>query len=121
MNDFANRRILVVEDEIMIAMMIEGMLTDLGCEIVGPASKLEAAIALATEEALDAALLDVTIRGGQVFPVAEILRRRSIPFILASGYGDWALPEAFQGSPRLQKPFTAAALEEALGAICPPR
>ena len=118
MNDLANRRILVVEDETIIAAFIEDILISLGCEIVGPASKLETAIRLAREEPCDAAFLDVTIRGGQVFPVAEILRERGIPFVLASGYGEWALPDAFRGNPRLQKPFTSAQLEEALGAIC---
>ncbi len=115
------RRILVVEDETMIAVLIEDMLEMLGCEIVGPASKLDAAIQLARDELIDAAILDVTIRGGQVFPVAEILRERGIPFVLASGYGQWALPEAFRGNPRLQKPFTVGEFEGALNAVCAPR
>lgn len=112
------RRILVVEDEILIAMMIEDALADLGCEIVGPASSLEAAILLARDEEIDAAFLDVTIRGGQVFPVAEILVQRGIPFVFSSGYGDWALPEAFQGHRRLTKPFTAGELEAMARILC---
>ena len=121
MNDIAKRRILVVEDETMIALLIEDMLETLGCVVVGPTGRLEEAIRLAREEAFDAAILDVTIRGGQSFPVAEILRERDIPFVLASGYGEWALPEAFRGNTRLQKPFTDAEFEGALNAVCAPR
>lgn len=99
------RRILVVEDETLIAMTFESVLRKLGCEIVGPVGKLETAMQMAREETLDAAILDVNIRGGRVFPVAEVLQARNVPFVLASGYGDWALPEAFRDLPRLTKPF----------------
>ena len=111
-NDLTGRRILVVEDDILIAMLIEEILQDLGCVIVGPVATLDAALRLAGDEALDAAVLDVTIRGGQIYPAAERLLARGIPFILASGYGDWALPEAFRDMPRLTKPFTARDIEE---------
>jgi hypothetical protein len=57
-------------------------------------------------------ILEVTIRGGEVYPIAELLLKRGIPFVFASGYGDWALPEALRDKPRLTKPFTGAALEE---------
>ena len=87
-NGPAGLRILVVEDEMLIAVLIEEMLQGLGCQVVGPVSRLDAALRLAHEEPLDAAILDVRIRGGQVFPVAEELPARNIPFVLASGYGD---------------------------------
>lgn len=112
------RRILVVEDEMLISMIIEEALTNLGCEIVGPASSLETALRLARDEVIDAAFLDVTIRGGQVFPVAEILMQRGIPFVFSSGYGDWALPEALQGHRRLTKPFTVGELEAMARTLC---
>ncbi|MGI4946928.1 MAG: response regulator [Janthinobacterium lividum] len=96
----------------LIAIHIEEALRDLGCVVVGPVGKLDAAVRIADCEVLDAAILDVNIRGGHVFPVAERLRARGIPFALASGYGDWALPEAFRNQPRLTKPFT----EQELGA-----
>ena len=99
-------RVLVVEDDMLIAACIEEALHGVGCVVVGPVSKLEAALELANEETLDAAILDINIRGGHVYPVAERLRARGIPFALASGYGDWALPEAFRNQPRLTKPFT---------------
>ena len=107
----ASRRILVVEDDMMIAVLIEEVLQELGCVVVGPVGKLDAALHLAGSETLDAAVLDVNIRGSEVFPVAERLRIRGIPFVLASGYGDWALPDAFRRQPRLTKPFTYEELE----------
>ena len=84
----AGLRILVVEDEMLIAILIEVILQELGCHVVGPVSRLDAAMRLAHEEPLDAAILDVRIRGGQVYSVAEELLARNIPFVLASGYGD---------------------------------
>lgn len=107
----AGFRVLVVEDDMLIAIHIEEVLQDLGCVVVGPVGKLDAAMRMADGEALDAAILDVNVRGGHVYPVAERLRARGIPFALASGYGDWALPEAFRNQARLTKPFTAQELE----------
>ncbi len=114
----AGRRILVVEDEILIAMEIEGALKRLGCVIIGPVGKLESALQIARDETIDAAILDVNIRGGRTYPVAKVLLARDIPFILASGYGDWALPEALQGQPRLTKPFRSDDVVKAVRAIC---
>lgn len=108
----AGFRVLVVEDEMLIGLMIEDTLQELGCVVVGPVGKLDAALRLATGEVLDVAILDVNIRGGHVYPVAEQLRARGVPFVLASGYEDWALDEAFRNQPRLNKPFSAKDLEE---------
>ena len=116
----ALKRILIVEDETLVAMNIEDVLTEEGCEVVGPASRLDVAIRLAREERIDAAVLDVTIRGGQVFPVAEILMDRGIPFVLASGYGDWALPERLKGQSRLTKPFSSEELLRSMRALFRP-
>jgi DNA-binding response OmpR family regulator len=116
--DLAGQRILVVEDDMLIAAFIEEVLHGLGCVVVGPASKLDCALQLANDETFDAAILDVTIRGGQVFPVAERLRSRRIPFVLATGYGDWALPASFQGQIRLTKPFTIQELETEMQTLC---
>jgi DNA-binding response OmpR family regulator len=110
--DVAGCRVLVVEDETLIAILIEDILSAMDCEIVGPISKLEIAIQTAKEGNFDIAVLDVTIRGGKVYPVAEDLLARGVPFILASGYGDWALPTLLRDQPRLTKPFTAAELED---------
>jgi DNA-binding response OmpR family regulator len=110
----AGYRILVVEDEAVIALLIEQNLLDLGCQVVGPVGSLAAALTLARDEDIDGAILDVTIRGGKVYPVAEILRSRGIPLVLASGYADWALPADFQQMERLVKPFTSAEMEQRL-------
>jgi CheY-like chemotaxis protein len=117
-DSLAGCRILVVEDEILIAVMIEETLRSLGCIVVGPVAKLEAALRLACNEALDGAILDVTIRGGQVYPVTEHLLARGIPFVLASGYGDWALPDTLQDQARLTKPFTTHELENHIRLLC---
>jgi DNA-binding response OmpR family regulator len=114
----AGCRVLVVEDETIIAMDIEASLQALGCEVVGPTGKLETALQLANDQELDAAILDVTIRGGKIFPVAEQLVARDIPFVLASGYGDWTLPEHLRDQPRLIKPFTSAELDERVHFLC---
>jgi CheY-like chemotaxis protein len=116
----AGRRILVVEDEMMIAMLVEDMLAELGCAVVGPAHALDVALDLAlTELGLDAALLDVNLGGEPVFAVADALRKRGVPAIFSTGYGDAALREVDRGAPVLQKPFRAhdlaKALSEALG------
>jgi CheY-like chemotaxis protein len=112
--DVEGCRVLVVEDETILAVTIEETLLDLGCIVVGPVGKLEAALQVAAVERLDAAILDISIRGGLVFPVAETLRARGIPFVFASGYGDWALPDPFATQPRLTKPFTLRELEAAV-------
>lgn len=111
-------RVLVVEDEALIAIMIADQLTQLGYEIVGPVSKLDAAMTFAREARFDAAILDVTIRGGKTFPVAELLSAKSIPFAISSGYGDWALPDSLKVQPRLTKPFSESELEAMITSLC---
>jgi DNA-binding response OmpR family regulator len=111
------RRILVVEDETLLAVTIEEILQDLGCVVVGPVGRLDAALRSATDESLDAAVLDISIRGGMVYPVAEKLLSRGIPFIFVSGYGEWVLPETFADRPRVAKPFTVRELETAIGRL----
>jgi DNA-binding response OmpR family regulator len=117
-DNLAGCRILVVEDETLIAILIEEALQELGCVVVGPVARLDAALRLASSEALDAAVLDVTVRGGHIQPVAEQLLARAIPFILASGYGDWSLPENLRDQPRLTKPFAQRQLEEQIRKLC---
>lgn len=111
-------RVLLVEDEALIAMDIEAALEALGCVVVGPTGRLDIALKQASDEALDAAILDVTIRGGQTFTVAERLLARGIPFVMASGHGDWTFPDHLRDQPRLAKPFTPAQLEEQVRKLC---
>ena len=110
----AGRRILVVEDSPLIAAVLEDMLKDMGCTVVGPTGNMAFAVDLAKAEALDAAIIDLNIRGGKVYPVAEVLRGRDVPFLLASGYADWTLREDFKDRPRLTKPYTADTVEQKL-------
>jgi DNA-binding NtrC family response regulator len=107
----ADLRILVVEDEVFIAWEIEQRLQRLGCEIVGPVGHLKQALELARTTALDGALLDVNIKGGVVYPVAEELLARNVPVLLSTGYGPNTFPPAFRDLPYLRKPFGAGQLE----------
>jgi len=113
--DLKGRRVLLVEDEAMIAMLLEDMLGDLGCEVVGPAYALATALELAAgAPAIDVALLDVNIGGRPVFEVADALRARSVPVIFSTGYGAGGLRDIDQGAPVLGKPFRSSDLADAL-------
>jgi CheY-like chemotaxis protein len=110
-------RILVVEDEMLVAMNIEDMLLELGHEVAGLASRLGPALALAREGRFDAAMLDVNLAGEPSFPVADILIERGIPFLFATGYSRQGIDESYRDHAMLQKPFRAAELGAALAAI----
>jgi CheY-like chemotaxis protein len=110
-------RILVVEDEMLVAMNIEDMLLELGHEVAGLASRLGPALALARESRFDAAMLDVNLAGEPSFPVADLLAERGIPFLFATGYGRQGIEERFHACPILQKPFRAAELGAALAGL----
>lgn len=112
--EFAGRRVLVVEDESLVAMLLETILEDMGCETVGPAATIDEGLRLAADERIDAALLDVNVSGRQVFPVAEALKERGVPFVFSTGYGEGGLPDEWRGHATLQKPFTEAAVRAAL-------
>lgn len=101
----AQPRILVVEDETILAMMVEDALLDEGYSVVGPFARVAPALLAAELEALDAALLDVNVAGEMVFPVAEMLARRGIPFLLMTGYDNRILGKAHQDWPVLMKPY----------------
>lgn len=115
--DLAGLRVLVVEDEMMVSMLIEDMLTDLGCIVVGPAARLDEAITLAENEQIDCAVLDVNLGGQPIFPLADILRAKGAPFAFATGYGDAGLRDVDRGSPVLQKPFRESDLARILGEL----
>ena len=107
-------RLLVVEDETLVAMLLEDMLSDLGCEIVGPVGTVTAALELAEREQLDGAILDVNLAGSPIYPVADVLRHRGVPFLFTTGYGAGGVEEKYAGAHTLQKPFQHAALERAV-------
>lgn len=111
-------RVLVVEDEFAVLLLIEDMLSELGCEIVGTATRLSDALALAGRAECDAAILDVNINGENVGPVAETLAARGIPMVFSTGYGPSGIESRWRERPALQKPYRieefAAALRQAL-------
>lgn len=113
----ASRRILVVEDSPVIGIVLQDMLQDFGCVVVGPAGNMAVALELSAGKELDAAILDINIRGGKIYPVATTLAERGIPFLLASGYADWTLPPEFEDRPRLVKPFSPEEVEGKLAAL----
>lgn len=101
----AGTRVLVVEDEMLVAMLLEEALEELGCKVIGPVSRVEAAQTTIDAERFDCALLDINLRGKPVYPVAELLAKRSVPFGFVTGYGDRGVAAPFEGRPVLQKPF----------------
>jgi CheY-like chemotaxis protein len=110
-------RVLVVEDEMMVSMLIEDMLSDLGCIVVGPAARLDEAVELVNAGGIDCAVLDVNLGGQPIFPLADLLREKGWPFAFATGYGDAGLREVDRGSPVLQKPFREGDLARVLGEL----
>ena len=110
-------KVLVVEDEMMVSMLIEDMLGDLGCTVVGPASRIEEAFELAKSAEIDCAVLDVNLGGQPIFPLADVLREKGAPFAFATGYGDAGLREVDRGTPVLQKPFRESDLARILGEL----
>jgi len=110
-------RIFVVEDEGLIALMIEDMLEDLGCEVAGSVSSVSQALGwLAEGGEFDGALLDVNLGGEHVFPIAEALAARGSPFAFTTGYGEIPDPR-FAAAPILGKPIRREALEDVLRAF----
>lgn len=110
----AGKRILVVEDELMIRMLLEGMLTDLGHTVVAEAGAIGEALSLAKQAEFDVAVLDVNLNNQPITPVVEVLVQRGVPFVFASGYGQRGVPEAYRQNPVLQKPFQLEALAQAI-------
>ena len=109
-----SRRVLVVEDEMLIGMLLEDMLVDLGHVVVGIVPRVEEALDAIEREEFDVAILDVHLNGQSVFPVAEALAGRGTPFVFATGYGERGLPEQYRDRPILQKPFARDDLERVL-------
>jgi two-component SAPR family response regulator len=107
-------RILVVEDEFLVAMELEAMVQELGGGVIGPLGRLEEAVAIARQETLDAAVLDVNVGGRLVTRVADALAARAIPFVFCTGYDAASLPGRHAGAPILMKPCQAHELKNAL-------
>ncbi len=111
--------VLVVEDEMLIAMLLEDMLTDMGHVVVGPANDVEAALAHLKEGGIDAAILDVNLGKTPSWPVAAALQEQGVPFAIATGYGEAGVDARYADTQTLQKPFKLDALAELLKSIGP--
>jgi DNA-binding NtrC family response regulator len=112
--DLRGKRVLVIEDSPVVAEFAAEALETLGCEVVGPARNMAVARELSDSGRADVALVDVRIRGEKSFAVCEILNRRGVPFVLTSGYADWAVPQEWAGRPQLPKPYKLQDLQAAL-------
>ena len=117
----SGRRVLVVEDETMVAWLLEDMLADLGCAVVGPAARVNQALAMLDAEAIDAAVLDVNLKGQKSYPVADALAARGVPFVFSTGYNKHSLPKRYQSFPMLQKPFDRLKLGDTLAKLLTPK
>ncbi|HEX4181575.1 MAG TPA: response regulator [Caulobacteraceae bacterium] len=119
--DLANRRVLVVEDEALVSMLLEDMLDDLGCQVIGQLTRVDEALAFVAEhgQEIDVAILDVNLGGERSLKVAAMLRAAGTPFVLSTGYDDFSGEDEWRGGAILHKPFLASQLEavlrEALG------
>jgi CheY-like chemotaxis protein len=112
------KRVLLAEDFFSLAEMVRQMLENLGCVVVGPVPSVQKALPLVQTEQLDAALLDVSLKDGKVFPLADELHTRGIPYIFATAYDDeWAIPPAYRSAPRVVKPFSEDELGTTLCAL----
>lgn len=110
-------KVFVVEDEAIIAMMLEDMLMDLGCSVIGPCTGLKQAHEmLAGTDTPGAAILDVNVGGEQVYPVATALAERGVPLVFATGYGSVGLAESWRNRVTVQKPYTQDDIVRALNA-----
>lgn len=117
MSGLAGLRILVVEDQFLIADDMRRAVAELGGEVVGPCPTVEAAQAVLAERPVDFAILDLNLQGDEVFPVAGELKRRAIPFAFATGYEAWVVPPEFQDRPLLHKPVASKELEKTLAEL----
>lgn len=111
-----DHRILVVEDEYLLAMALQGELQELGAVVLGPVGNLDDALALIrSEPSINGAVLDINLSGRKAFPAADLLMERGIPFVFTTGYDDSVIPAHFGNAPKLQKPFDISKIVQALG------
>jgi CheY-like chemotaxis protein len=117
MSALAGCRVLIVEDEAIVAMLIEDIIEEIGCSIVGPAAHVTQALAVLAADEIDGAVLDVNLAGEWSYPIADALAARGVPYVFVTGYGQAGLDAAYRDHPVVQKPFTRATLERALESV----
>jgi CheY-like chemotaxis protein len=118
---FSGRRVLLVEDEMIVAWLLEDMLADLGCAVVGPAANVNQALAMIDAEAIDVAVLDVNLNGKMSYPIADALAARGVPFVFSTGYDKDSLLDGYRTFPVLQKPFHRSELVDTLAELLTPK
>jgi CheY-like chemotaxis protein len=114
---FSGRRVLLVEDEPIVAWLLKDMLVDLGCSVVGPAADVNQALAMIEAESIDVAVLDVNLRGQMSYPIADVLVARGVPFVFSTGYDKDRLLDGYRTIPTLQKPFHRSDLGDTLAKL----
>jgi CheY-like chemotaxis protein len=118
---FSGRKVLLVEDEVLVAWLLEDMLADLGCAVVGPAASVNEALAMIDAEPIDVAVLDVNLNGQMSYPIADALVARGVPFLFSTGYDKDRMLDGYQTFPVLQKPFHRSELVDALAELLSPK
>jgi hypothetical protein len=118
MNQLEGTNVLVVEDDPVPAAALCSALREMGARIVGPAATVSEALVLLASEQVDAAILDVSLGGDLVYPVADILMERLIPFVLASGFPIWEMPVRYWHLPLQHKPYCESEVAQRLAAMC---
>lgn len=117
MHDQRQPRVLIVEDEAMVSMLIEDMVCDLGGHVVGPAASFEHAMTLALVEEFDLAILDVNVGGLVIYPIVDVLRYRGIRFVFMTGYDSRVIPERYRHTCVLSKPFSHQTFSDTVGNV----
>ncbi|MQW99023.1 response regulator (plasmid) [Sinorhizobium fredii] len=112
------RRVLIVEDEFLVAMLLEDLLSEMGHHVVACVARVDEAMKFVDKIDIDFAILDINLDGVKSFPVAEVLRRRGIPFVFATGYGSEGLAAEFRNELALQKPYEPLELQRAIAQAC---
>jgi len=113
----SGRRCLVVEDEMLVLLMIEDMLADLGCKAAATAATVDEALALIETQFFDVAMLDMNLNGNHTYSVADALAARGVPFVFSTGYSGCDTRDGYRDRPLLKKPFTEKALAEILARL----
>jgi DNA-binding response OmpR family regulator len=113
-------RVLVVEDEYLVAVLIEDILQSAGCIVMGPIPRLREALDAVSHDDYDAAVLDVNLAGERIDPVADALSERNVPFLFVTGYGANSLPSEYAERPHVCKPFRMTDLIGALSSVVNP-
>jgi len=116
----SGRKVLIVEDEVIVAWLLEDMLADLGCAVVGPAASVKQALAMIDAAPVEVAVLDVNLNGEMSYPVADALTARGVPFVFVTGYDKATMLDGYRALPVLQKPFHRSELTDTLAQLLAP-